>query len=139
MTQRKPKNEDWETFVERQIRAAQEAGEFDDLPGLGQPLEGIDEPYDEMWWVKKKLRREELSLLPPALQIRRDVEDTLQSALELGSEAAVRKAIEALNERIRAANLRAAWGPPSTTLPLDTEQVISEWKARRPGNPSRPS
>ena len=43
MTQRKPKGVTWESFVERQIREAQGAGEFDHLPGFGQPLADIDE------------------------------------------------------------------------------------------------
>ncbi|MBL8926482.1 MAG: DUF1992 domain-containing protein, partial [Pseudonocardia sp.] len=38
-----------ETFVERQIRLAQERGEFDDLPGNGKPLPGLDGPDDENW------------------------------------------------------------------------------------------
>jgi hypothetical protein len=131
MTQRKPKGERWESFVERQIREAQEAGEFDQLPGFGKPLPDLDEPYDEMWWLKKKLRRENLSLLPPALRIRLDVQQTLQATMRLTTESAVREAVVALNERIERANFGAVWGPPSTTMPLDIEQVVSEWRSRR--------
>jgi hypothetical protein len=36
-----------ETVVERQIRLAQERGDFDDLPGRGKPLPGLDGPP---WW-----------------------------------------------------------------------------------------
>ena len=66
-----------ETLVERQIRLAQERGEFDDLPGAGKPLPGLDGPDDENWWVKGYLRREGLStepLLPTPLQLRREIE-----------------------------------------------------------------
>jgi hypothetical protein len=42
---------------EQRIQAAIEAGELDGLPGLGQPIPGIDEPYDPLWWVKGWLRR----------------------------------------------------------------------------------
>jgi Domain of unknown function (DUF1992) len=41
----------WESAVDRQIREAQEAGEFDRLPGLGRPLPGAGGEYDEDWWV----------------------------------------------------------------------------------------
>ncbi|MHC4876821.1 MAG: DnaJ family domain-containing protein [Planctomycetota bacterium] len=61
MTERKPAGESWGAFTERQIRQAQEAGEFSGLPGFGQPIPGIDEPLDENWWLKQKLRREKLS------------------------------------------------------------------------------
>jgi hypothetical protein len=62
MTERKPPAVSWESFVERQIREAQEAGEFDSLPGFGKPIPDIDEPYDENWWLKKKARQEKISL-----------------------------------------------------------------------------
>ena len=36
----------WEARVERLIREAQERGEFDNLPGAGKPIEGLDKPHD---------------------------------------------------------------------------------------------
>ena len=60
MTQRKPPGATWEAWTERLIREGIERGEFDDLPGEGQPLAGLDEARDELWWVREKLRREEL-------------------------------------------------------------------------------
>jgi hypothetical protein len=46
--------------AENRIREAIEQGAFDDLPGAGKPLPDIDEPYDEMWWVRKWVQRERL-------------------------------------------------------------------------------
>lgn len=44
------------------VRDAMAEGEFDvmGLPGAGKPLEGIDEPFDEHWWVRRWVRREGL-------------------------------------------------------------------------------
>jgi DnaJ family protein C protein 28 len=43
---RKPKNPgDWESWIDHQIRQAQERGELDDLPGKGQPLDLTPNPY----------------------------------------------------------------------------------------------
>ena len=50
--------------AENKIRAAIEAGEFDELPGLGKPSPLIDEPYDPLWWVRRKLRQENLPADP---------------------------------------------------------------------------
>lgn len=50
--------------AENKIRAAIEAGEFDDLPGFGKPSPLIDEPYDAFWWVRRKLRTENLPARP---------------------------------------------------------------------------
>jgi DnaJ family protein C protein 28 len=35
----------WESRIDQQIREAQERGEFDDLPGSGQPLDLTPNPY----------------------------------------------------------------------------------------------
>jgi DnaJ homologue, subfamily C, member 28, conserved domain len=43
------------------IRAAIEAGEFDNLPGLGRPAAIIDEPYDPHWWIRRKLKLEDMA------------------------------------------------------------------------------
>jgi hypothetical protein len=53
-------------IAENRIREAIEAGQLDDLPGLGKPIPGIDEPYDPLWWVKSWMQRvqEEHGLLP---------------------------------------------------------------------------
>ena len=137
MTQRKPPGVSWESFVEQRIQAAQEAGEFDNLPGFGEPLPDFGDPTDELWWLKQKVRREELNLIPPALLIRLDVEKTLRLIDSLTKESEVRHTLAALNERIRRANLAAVWGPPSTTQPLDVERVVEDWRSSsRPSTPS---
>jgi hypothetical protein len=50
--------------ADNKIRAAIEAGEFDNLPGLGKPSPLIDEPYDPFWWIRRKLRQELLPANP---------------------------------------------------------------------------
>jgi hypothetical protein len=49
-------------IADNKIRAAIEAGEFENLPGFGRPLAAIDDPYDPNWWVRSKLKREELRI-----------------------------------------------------------------------------
>jgi len=49
-----------ENVAENRIRAAIDAGEFDNLPGFGRPSPLIEEPYDSNWWIRRKLRREQL-------------------------------------------------------------------------------
>ena len=131
MTERKPQKEKWDSFVERQIREAQETGEFDQLSGFGQPCQSMDEPITENWWLKKKIKRERLSLLPPSLEIKRDIETTLQRINDLSDIDRVRRELTSLNQRIRKANLASVWGPPSTVMELDVEQHIQRWKAGR--------
>lgn len=127
MTQRKPANVSWETFVERQIREAQEAGEFDNLPGFGKPMPELDEPDDDLWWIKNLLQQEKLSILPPSLEIHRTVERELKTTMRLPTEAQVRRAVARLNDQIRKANFAITWGPPSTIGPLDVDEIVGRW------------
>jgi hypothetical protein len=118
----------WHLLVEERIRSAQAAGQFDNLPGLGQPIPGIDEPHDELWWVREKLRREGIQALPPALVLRLDVERTRERIARLAREDAVRQELAALNERIRRGSFGVAWGPPVDVQPLDVEETIAQWQ-----------
>lgn len=129
MTERKPAGVSFETWVDRQIREAQARGDFDDLPGKGKPIRGLDGPHDEMWWVKAFLQREGLSFTPPSLAVRRDVERLYDDLARFPSERSVRETVSALNERIRAANRVNLDGPPTTTMPLDVERVVARWRA----------
>lgn len=46
-----------ESYPERLIREAIEAGEFDDLTGTGRPIPGRGTRDDELWWVRTWVRR----------------------------------------------------------------------------------
>src|SRR5262245_52350050 len=116
----------WESYAEQQICAAQEEGLFDNLPGFGQPIAGIDEVHDELWWVREKLKREKLSALPPALSIKVDIEKTLANLESLHVESDMRRELLALNDRIRAAQRNAVWGPACDVMPLDVEEIVSQ-------------
>ena len=126
----------WEALTEQRIREAQDAGEFEHLPGFGQPLPGIDEPHDENWWVRRKLEREQISALPAALEIRRDKEQTLARLVDIASEVEVRETLTALNQRIRHTHYSAVWGPPADTLPVEIETEVLRWRATRPQTPN---
>ena len=128
MTARKPAGVGWESWVEMQILEAQERGEFDNLRGAGKPIRGINEPWDELWWVKQYLEREKLSFTPPTLAVRKAREDLLEQVGKFRSEAAVRKAVDELNVRIREINSKATNGPPSTVVRLDPERIVAMWK-----------
>ena len=132
MSDRKPPGVSWESWVDKQIREAQENGEFDNLPGHGQPLPDIDRPRDELWWVRQKLRREKVSFSPPALSLRREVDEALERIGAATTEEAVREILAAINERIRYVNSHTISGPPPTSVAtLDIEAVIAKWHSRR--------
>jgi len=128
---RKPGGVSWETWTERQIREGIERGEFADLPGAGKPIDDLFRNHDEDWWIKAKLRREELSYLPPTLAIRKEVEMAREAIARATTESVVRRILADINPRIRDINRRGADGPPSSVMPLDEEAVVEAWRARR--------
>ncbi|UWP86189.1 DUF1992 domain-containing protein [Dactylosporangium fulvum] len=120
----------YESHIDRQIREAQERGQFDNLPGTGKPLPDHGELYDEDWWIKDLARREELSGgIPPTLRLRREVEDFPETVRKLRTEERVRAAVRDLNERIERAKRGLVEGPPTILPPLDVEAVLRDWRA----------
>ncbi len=128
-------------MVERQIRQAQERGAFDNLPGAGQPLRDLGGPHDENCWLRQHLLREGVSgaaFLPPALALRKEVEDLAGRVRELPTEAQVRLVVDRLNERILDALRKPGEGPPVTVMAVDVEEIVLGWRfariaRRRPG------
>ena len=98
---------------------------------MGRPIPGIDEPLDENWWVRKKLREEGLSIVPPALEARRLIEKTLEELPRLANEAAVRKRLDELNEKVREAQRSPAAGPASGVAPVDVDAILARWRQER--------
>jgi hypothetical protein len=93
------------SLVERRIRTAMERGEFDDLPGAGEPIADLDVSYDPDWWAKKWIRRERL--LDAARKLdRHRCREVSRARLDPDRRAARRRldeidgAIAALNEEL---------------------------------------
>jgi hypothetical protein len=132
MTERKPPGTSWETWIEAQIRVAKEQGAFDNLPGAGKPIPSLGEEHDPDWWVKQLIQREQVSVLPPALELARKVEKELAAIEKLDDEAAVRQRVAALNTEIAKVNATVMEGPPTRLGRLDIDKIVARWRLRRP-------
>lgn len=129
----------FESVVDEQIRKAQKRGDFDDLPGSGQPLPGWGGQDDEHWWLREYVRREGLSteaLLPTSVQLAKQVERLPETVRELATEQEVREVVRELNRRI-AEHLRAPSGPNVPVRPVRADDVVAQWRAGRPA-PAEP-
>jgi hypothetical protein len=134
---------DW---VEAQIRAAEDAGAFENLPGKGKPIPGLGRPRDDMAWIANKLRSENVDIadvLPPSLALAREVERLPERVTRLRSESQVRELVDDLNARIRRAHLAPQVGPPMRVGRVDVEEVVADWRTvraamRTPAAPSAP-
>ena len=122
----------YESWVERQIREATERGEFDNLPGAGQPIPGLDGRDDEDWWLKAFLEREQVSPpLPTSLALRKEIAQLQETLADVPDEQSVREIVDDLNARIRDFHRRPPDGPPIVVAPVDVAVVVAAWRERR--------
>jgi hypothetical protein len=119
-------------IVEISIQQAMRRGDFDDLPGSGKPLTGLQNAYDPNWWIRQKIERERLTGLgPPALTLRTEdaqLDERLDSA---PSEDAARSMLNDFNARIIEARRQLQGGPPVVTQPRDVDAEMRRWRERR--------
>lgn len=134
MTTRKPPKVSFRWWVDRQIEQARERGEFDGLPGAGKPLPkptGNDAATD---WVLREVRKgghDTKALLPPALALKREVQELPDRLAGERTERQVRDVVEDLNHRIRQAYLNHHTGPPLTVALVDVEEAVADWRRSR--------
>ena len=125
-----------ETWVDRQIREAQERGEFDNLPGAGKPLGDLGDPNDSEWWVRRYIEREKLDVsgaLPSPLALRKEAASFPGSLADVRTEAEVREILEDFNHRVKVDRLRPAVGnlPPLLARTVDVDEVVQQWRELR--------
>ena len=118
-------------WVDMQVQQSVQRGEFDNLPGAGKPIKNLDRDHDPDWWVKQLVEREQIVMLPPSVQLRRDdaeLDDLLDK--QTGDDGA-RKIVEEFNERVIAARYGSPEGPPLITMPRDIDATLAAWRERR--------
>jgi hypothetical protein len=134
MTERKPQGATTGSWVDQQIRDAQERGEFADLPGAGKPIPDLARPWDAGQWAREYARREGLSaraMLPPSLAMRAEHDDLPSVLVTMRTEKQVRDHVLDFNRRLREAKLAHLGGPPFLITTLDVDQVVADWRTER--------
>jgi len=136
MTERKPREITFTSWVDQQVAEAAERGAFDNLPGAGKPIPrrgGTDA------WLQDYLRREGVpaeEMLPTPLRLRKEIERLAETIGDLNSEAEVREVVSGLNRRILEWR-RIPTGPPMYLRLVDQEAMVARWRDARRG-PSVP-
>jgi hypothetical protein len=118
-------------WVDLQIQEAMKRGDFDNLPGAGKPIEGLGGEHDPDWWLKKLVEREKISVLPPALQLRKDDAELDAKLDRHTAESEVRRELEEFNAQVMRARYTPVDGPPLITMPREVEPEVDAWRERR--------
>jgi Domain of unknown function (DUF1992) len=137
MTERKPPDMSFRSWIDQQIDEAAERGAFADLPGAGKPLPNKGDEDAAEAWLREYVRREGVSaeeFLPVPLKLRKERERLADAAPGLPSEQAVREAAAELNERILKWR-RIPLGPPIFVPLADAEDLARRWREARPAGP----
>lgn len=121
----------YESTAERLIREAQERGEFDNLPGAGKPLPGLDGRHDPDWWIKGLMEREKVSVLPPSLALRKQVDELAETVASEASEANVRAIVTSLDELVRQSHRSPLGGPQVFVRRIDVDAMVDQWRQAR--------
>jgi hypothetical protein len=139
MTERKPPEISFTSWIDRQINEATERGAFDNLPGAGKPLPDRG-GSDGQAWLRDYLNREGVpaeDLLPVPLRLRKEIERLTGTVRELPSEQQVRDFVAGLNQRITEWR-RIPQGPQVFLPRVDEETVVRQWREGRSGIPPGP-
>ena len=122
----------YESWIDRQIREAQERGDFDNLPGTGKPIEGLGGREDENWWIKGLIERENIrGVLPGSLALRKETAEIEDTVADCRSEEQVREIVTDLNLRILDSRRRGVDGPNIFIHTVDVERVVCAWRESR--------
>ena len=137
MTERKPPDLSFTSWIDRQINEAAERGAFDNLPGAGKPLPKRTDEDAAQAWLRDYLRREGVSadeMLPTPLRLRKEIERLTATVQDLHSEQEVRDVVADLNRRIIEWR-RIPAGPPLFLPLVDRDLLLSKWRERHPNAP----
>ena len=140
MTDRKPADMTFTSWIDKQIAEATERGAFDNLPGAGKPIPHHGDEDAAGAWLREYLRKEGVSaeaLLPPPLRLRKAIDRLAQAVPAMASEGDVRDAVADLNQEIREWR-RIPLGPPVFVPLVDEQTMVSRWRAARPAPAATP-
>jgi hypothetical protein len=70
----------WESLVDKKIREAMEAGEFDNLAGMGQPIDLSENPFEDPDWRTAHRLLRNAGFAPSWIEERKDIDAELEAA-----------------------------------------------------------
>jgi DnaJ homolog subfamily C member 28 len=70
----------WESLIDKKIREAMEAGEFDNLAGTGQPIDLSENPYEDPDWRTAHRLLRNAGFAPSWIEERKDIDAELEAA-----------------------------------------------------------
>jgi hypothetical protein len=119
-------------LAERRIEEAINAGKFDNLPGMGEPIEIDEAPADEkareLWWALRLLKQNDF--VPEEVRWRKTIDGLKASLHNASEESAVRHLCGQINALVHKLN---TLGTNAINIAVNGVDVDEELRKRRGG------
>jgi hypothetical protein len=123
----------WESLIDQKIREAMERGEFDDLPGKGEPLDTSENPFEDPELRLAHLMLRNAGFAPSWIEERKDIDSEFENALHEMTRAwtVLQNALGTENE----GGARARWEKALTSFRKQGAELnrrITAWNLKAP-------
>ncbi|HMB95821.1 MAG TPA: DUF1992 domain-containing protein [Tepidisphaeraceae bacterium] len=131
------KNVDIESAIrrlaDRRIEEAMKQGKFDNLRGVGQPIELEDAPADEnaklMWWALRILRNNDV--IPDEIQWRKSIENLKAELENARDEKRLKNLVVQINTLVYKLNTLGTNAIKSAVAGVDLQDELNRLAARQ--------
>jgi len=119
-------------IADRRIEEAMAEGKFDNLPGMGKPLDLEPMPADEnarlMWWALRIMKQNDFT--PDEVVYRKQIDGLLEQIGRLTDEAALPPLVTRVNELVRKVNTLGTNALQASVVLLDLDGERIRLRAR---------
>jgi hypothetical protein len=120
-------------LAERRIEEAMREGKFDNLPGMGKPLELEPMPAEEnarmTWWALRILKNNDYT--PDEIRYRKAIDHLKGALARADQEDGVRRIVAQINELVRKLNTMGTNAINLAIAPVDEQEAVERFRERR--------
>ncbi|HEY2586891.1 MAG TPA: DUF1992 domain-containing protein [Tepidisphaeraceae bacterium] len=120
-------------LAERRIEEAMREGKFDNLPGMGKPLELDPMPADEnarmTWWALRILKQNDYT--PDEVRYRKAIDHLRAALARADHEDGVRRIVAQINKLVRKLNTMGTNAINLAIAPIDEPEELARFRERR--------
>jgi hypothetical protein len=122
-------------LAERRIEEAMKEGKFDNLPGMGKPLDLEPLPADEnarmMWWALRILKQNDYT--PEEVRWRKALDHLRARIDNVVEEVSIAPLVRQYNELVRKVNTLGTNALKLAVAPLDIDVEVARYRKRAGG------
>ena len=119
-------------IIEQKIREAQMKGEFDDLPGMGKPVEIEDDRHvpEDLRMAYKILKN--ANCLPPEIELKKEIRQMEDMLVNLSDEKEKYRQIKKINFKITQLNMLRKTSPLLEDTEIYYRKIVEKAAKEKP-------